>query len=137
MSKLLNRAWWTAALERAGSQAAEAVLGFLTAAGVIMATGINWAALVGFALGGALASLLLSLASLPELDNANRSPARARLLRLVRTALAAFAGALLTWFGDAAVNVFEFDWTTALNAVAVTVLLAVVKVFIRKPAEAV
>ena len=64
---LFTKQWWRAALIRALKTVAQAAVGMLPAAAAI--TQVDWVAVAGCSLLAGLASLLTSLAGLPEIDN--------------------------------------------------------------------
>ncbi|MBR6377811.1 MAG: hypothetical protein IKS05_08600 [Oscillospiraceae bacterium] len=64
---LFTKQWWRAALIRALKTVAQAAVGMLPAAATIAQ--VDWAAVAGCSLLAGLASLLTSLAGLPEIDN--------------------------------------------------------------------
>lgn len=129
LKQLVDFVWWRHAAERALSQAFEAILPLLLAATGVL--DLDWRAVLGLALGGALASLLMSLVNLP--DPESLPPRIAVIYRLVRTAAAAIAAVI----GTVAFNVFEYDWSTALSTIVLVVMTAWVKLAIKTPPEAV
>lgn len=130
LAQLVVPAWWRTAGERAVSQAIEAFLAVATIGGVTAGiTDVDWRTAIGLGLGGALASLVMSLVSLPAPDSVTRPVAI--LYRVIRT-IAAAAAPVLT---AAALNVFDFDWPHALNIIGLTALIAIAKMFIFTPTE--
>lgn len=135
MGKLLTWVWWRAALERATSQAAEAVLAAIAVGGTVKLLEVEWIVVLGFALGGAITSIVISIASLPEHAGKAIPLWEAITWRAIRTAAASLGGLFVAAGADSAFNALEFDWKTAGLAVAGTVVLAVVKSAVRFPAE--
>jgi len=139
MHKLHTWAWWSGALERAGSQAAEATLAVMMLGGTLVLTDLDWRPLAAYALGGAVWSIATSIASLPEHGPRAGVPRwRAILFRLIRTLAAALASAFaLAATQEGLFDVFAFDWVGQLDAIALIVVIAAVKLAIRRPPEAV
>lgn len=135
MKKLLTWSWWKAALERAGSQAAEAVLVAIALSGTFTLLDVDWFLTLGFALGGAITSIVISIGSLPEHDGRALPVWQAILWRAIRTAAASLGGIIATTVADSQFNAFTFDWKAAVLAVSGTVFLAIVKAAVRFPAE--
>lgn len=127
--KLFTWTWWKRAGERALAQAAEAILP-LVLAGALFQTDL-WIPAIGVGVGGAIASLVFSLAALPELEGKVLSTARATVYRLTRTAAAAAAGVI----GTHALDIFAFDWKTAAMTVLTVTVVAALKVAALDPPE--
>lgn len=130
MNKITSKSWWKGALERAGSQAAEAILPLIIA-GALLDTEL-WPAALGVGIGGAIASLLFSIVSLPEHAGKVRSRFEAIAYRLLRTA----AAATLAVIGTNELNIFDFDWSTAASTVATVTAIAFLKMVAKQPQEA-
>jgi len=130
--KLTSKVWWKGAGERALSQAAQSVLAVII---VTSFTAINWLLVLGVAIGGAIWSLIGSLASLPENNDVNVPYWKALAYRVVRTAAIALATVLSADLADGVFNALTFDWQTALNSIGLTVFLAVVKSLVFAPRE--
>jgi len=133
--KLTSTTWWKAAAERALSQAAQSVLAVII---VTSFDAINWALAAGVAIGGAIWSLVVSLASLPETAGTNVPYWQAMAWRIVRTfaiALATAISAVAAAAADGVFNALTFDWANTLSAIGLTVFLAVVKSLVAAPAE--
>jgi hypothetical protein len=124
LERLRNSMWWRDASERAIWQAAQGA-GAALAVAVSFDT-VPWQLLISYALGGALASLLASVISIP--DPNTRSAWRTVVFRLLRTAAAALAALLVARFSiDGQVDFFAIDWSEALKLIGFTVLIAFVK----------
>ncbi|MCB2412464.1 holin [Demequina sp. TTPB684] len=132
LGRLATRAFWSDALERAGSQAAEKLIAvsFFTVGASL--TELNWLYIVGVALGSGGLSIVMSIVSVPDPDT-GRPMWVAVTWRVVRT----FGNSLVTMLAAVEVlNVFEADWLTILSVCATTTLLALLKNAATRPREA-
>lgn len=124
LERLRNSVWWRDASERAIWQAAQGAAAALTVA--VSLDTVQWELLLSYSLGGALASYLASVVSLPDAET--RSAWRTVLFRVLRTAAAALSALLVARFSiDGHVDFFAIDWSEAARIVGYTVLLAMVK----------
>jgi hypothetical protein len=130
IARLATADFWRDALERAFANAWQLVLGLgILIPGVDLAS-IDWLFLIGVAASAALASILMSIVTLPDPNDAIPKW-QAILWRAVRTYLSALAVMLTT----DVVNVFDLDWQQTLLAPLVPVLLAIVKNAVTTPVE--
>lgn len=129
LSRLRTAAFWRDALERAFSNAWEAVVGLALITPAMSIADVSWQAVLGYGGAAALAAVIIAIVHVPD---AASEPLWSVLFgRALRTYLGLVAATLAA----DAVNLLELDWRHVLAAPVVPALLAVVKNYLSPPSE--